>query len=42
MQTAVKDGMITMSKSLENLVTAGKIDANAGKRKLKDFHYLNY
>ena len=31
MQTAVKDGMITMSKSLENLVTAGKIDANAGK-----------
>jgi len=23
--------MITMSKSLENLVTAGKIDANAGK-----------
>ena len=31
MQTAVKDGMITMSKSLENLVNAGKIDANAGK-----------
>ena len=27
MQTAVKDGMITMSKSLENLVQAGKIDA---------------
>ena len=31
MQTAVKDGMVTMSKSLENLVAAGKIDANAGK-----------
>ena len=27
MQTAVKDGMITMTKSLENLVQAGKIDA---------------
>ena len=31
MQTAVKDGMITMSKSLEELVKAGKIDAGAGK-----------
>ena len=31
MQTAVKDGMVTMSKSLENLVAAGRIDANAGK-----------
>ena len=31
MQTAVKDGMVTMSKSLENLVATGKIDANAGK-----------
>ena len=31
MQTAVKDGMVTMTKSLENLVAAGKIDANAGK-----------
>ena len=31
MQTAVKDGMITMSKSLEELVKAGKIDASAGK-----------
>jgi twitching motility protein PilT len=31
MQTAVKDGMITMSKSLEDLVKAGKIDASAGK-----------
>ena len=27
MQTAVKDGMITMAKSLEDLVKAGKIDA---------------
>ena len=27
MQTAVKDGMITMAKSLEELVKAGKIDA---------------
>ena len=27
MQTAVKDGMITMTKSLENLAQAGKIDA---------------
>jgi twitching motility protein PilT len=31
MQTAVKDGMITMTKSLEDLVKAGKIDANAGR-----------
>ena len=31
MQTAVKDGMITMAKSLEELVKAGKIDASAGK-----------
>ena len=31
MQTAVKDGMITMTKSLEDLVKSGKIDAGAGK-----------
>ena len=31
MQTAVRDGMITMQKSLEELVKAGKIDAGAGK-----------
>ena len=31
MQTAVKEGMITMQKSLEELVKAGKIDAGAGK-----------
>jgi twitching motility protein PilT len=31
MQTSVKDGMITMTKSLEELVKAGKIDANAGR-----------
>ena len=31
MQTAVKDGMITMTKSLEDLVKAGKIDASSGK-----------
>ena len=31
MQTSVKDGMITMTKSLESLVQAGKIDANAAK-----------
>ena len=31
MQTAVKDGMSTMTKSLEELVKAGKIDAGAGK-----------
>ena len=31
MQTAVNDGMITMAKSLEELVKAGKIDASAGK-----------
>ena len=30
MQTAVKDGMITMTKSLEELVK-GKIDASAGR-----------
>ena len=31
MQPAVKDGMVTMTKSLEELVKAGKIDASAGK-----------
>ena len=31
MQTAVREGMITMQKSLEELVKAGKIDASAGK-----------
>ena len=31
MQTAVKDVMISMTKSLEELVKAGKIDASAGK-----------
>ena len=31
MQTSVKDGMITMTKSLEQLAQAGKIDANAAK-----------
>lgn len=31
MQTAVRDGMITMTKSLEELVKAGKIDASAGR-----------
>jgi len=31
MQTAVKEGMITMTKSLEELVKSGKIDAGAGK-----------
>jgi len=31
MQTAVKDGMLTMAKSLEELVKAGKLVAGAGK-----------
>jgi twitching motility protein PilT len=31
MQTAVRDGMITMDKSLEELVRSGKIDAGAAK-----------
>ena len=31
MQTSVRDGMITMQKSLEALVKSGKIDAGAGK-----------
>ena len=31
MQTAVKEGMITMTKSLEELVKSGKIDASAGR-----------
>ena len=31
MQTSVRDGMVTMTKSLEELVASGKIDANAGK-----------
>ena len=39
MQTAVKDGMITMAKSLEELVKAGKIDAGAGKN-IRGFNLL--
>ena len=31
MQTSVRDGMVTMTKSLEELAASGKIDANAGK-----------
>ena len=31
MQTAVRDGMITMEKSLEELVKSGKIDPGAAK-----------
>ena len=31
MQTSVRDGMITMQKSLDELVKSGKIDAGAGK-----------
>ena len=31
MQTAVRDGMITMEKSIQDLVTSGKIDASAAK-----------
>ena len=31
MQTSVRDGMITMTKSLEELIASGKIDASAGK-----------
>ena len=31
MQTSVRDGMITMQKSLEELVNNGKIDPSAGK-----------
>jgi len=31
MQTSVRDGMVTMQKSLEELVKSGKIDAGAGK-----------
>ena len=31
MQTSVRDGMITMAKSLEELVKSGKIDASAGR-----------
>jgi len=31
MQTSVRDGMITMQKSLEELVKSGKIDAGSGK-----------
>ena len=31
MQTAVKEGMITMAKSLEELVKSGRIDAGSGK-----------
>ena len=31
MQTSVRDGMVTMTRSLDELVASGKIDANAGK-----------
>ena len=31
MQTAVRDGMITMEKSLEELAKSGKIDPGAAK-----------
>ena len=31
MQTAVKDGMITMEKSIEELVKSGKIDQGEAK-----------
>ena len=31
MQTAVREGMITMDKSIQELVTSGKIDASAAK-----------
>ena len=31
MQTSVRDGMVTMQKSLEELVKSGKIDVGAGK-----------
>ena len=31
MQTAVRDGMITMDKSLEELIKSGKIDPSAAK-----------
>ena len=31
MQTAVRDGMITMEKSLEELVKSGKIDPGAAR-----------
>jgi len=31
MQTAVRDGMITMEKSIQDLVGSGKIDASAAK-----------
>ena len=31
MQTSVRDGMVTMTKSLEDLVKAGKIDGSTEK-----------
>ena len=31
MQTSVREGMVTMQKSIEELVKSGKIDAGAGK-----------
>jgi twitching motility protein PilT len=31
MQTAVRDGMVTMDKSLEELVKQGKIDPGAAR-----------
>ena len=31
MQTSARDGMITMSKSIEDLVKSGTIDQNAAK-----------
>jgi twitching motility protein PilT len=31
MQTAVRDGMVTMDKSIEELIAKGKIDPGAAK-----------
>ena len=38
MQTAVRDGMITMDKSLEELIKSGKIDPSAAKAGHYRFH----
>ena len=41
MQTAVRDGMITMDKSLEELIKSGKIDQVQQKQDIKGFTLLN-
>ncbi|GIS78265.1 MAG: hypothetical protein CM1200mP13_16240 [Candidatus Pelagibacterales bacterium] len=42
MQTSVRDGMVTMQKSLEELVKGRKNRCGGRKKKLKVLHFLNF